>query len=712
VSTDGRIYTFSIRTGTLFHEGGSLQPHDVAYSAHRSMLQGRLDGPQWMAYEALFGPELAMSSIKDFALAYLDKDPETTSFEDLTSEELVQVCEAVKASVVADDAAGTVTYHLHARTAWFLEFLTLPFLDGVTDQVWMATNGDWDGNCATWQNWADPPAEESQLYDRMNGTGPFRFVHWTDEEIRLERFDRYWHGPLWAGGPAGPAALDAVVIRYVQDWATRRDLLTSGQADIVAEVPAANRAELDPFIWGSYKGYQDLDPTLVDVAAGTLRMFQDLPRAAQTPIQLNFQINAETNPYIGSGALDGNGIPSDFFSDLHVRKGFNYAMDWQEAINDTCNGECLRARGPIPAGMLGYSETQPVYPYDPALAAQELQLAWGGQLWAQGFTLTLAYNEGNLTRQRFAEILKAGVEALNPKFHITVISMVWDDLLADLRAGKLPVYVGGWMEDYHHPHNWVHPFLHSYGAYSRVQNFPPALAAQFDAKIEACAQLTDQSAAQTCYEELQNLSYLNAMALWGVQPVDRHYVRTEVQDYYVNPALVGPYYYAFSKGAPPSVEPVAPEQSQTLTAALASGATTTVEMPAGAVDEAGQAVLIPDAAVEESRPGGDRLAGLAFHLQMCPAGECVATYDFGQPVLVTLDYTDGDVVGVLEDQLYLYVWKGSAWVDVVADCGWPPSSYERDLAGNRLTVPLCHASAFALVGGTHDAYLPLVVRND
>lgn len=267
------------------------------------------------------------------------------------------------------------------------------------------------------------------------------------------------------------------------------------------------------------------------------------------------------------------------------------------------------------------------------------------------------------------------------------------------------------MEDYHHPNNWVQPFLSSAGAYSRAQNFPAALAAQFDAKIEACAAVTDLPAARTCYEELQDLSYQNAMALWGAQTVGRDYVRAEVRGYYANPALVGPSYYALSKGAPPAVAAASPDEGHSLTTPLASGSTATVEIQAGAVNETGQVVLTPDTAVGETRPGGFRLAGLAFDIEVCPGEECVATYDFSEPVTVTLQYDDADIRGVLEDQLYLYTWDGTAWVDIVSDCGWPPSAYERDLAVNRVTVPLCHASQFALVGGTHNAYLPLVLRH-
>ncbi len=70
-SEDGKEWVFNIRKDVKFHAGGTLEPHDVAYTAQRAFLQGRIDGWQWIVYEAFFGPDLAMAGIKDFAAAYL-----------------------------------------------------------------------------------------------------------------------------------------------------------------------------------------------------------------------------------------------------------------------------------------------------------------------------------------------------------------------------------------------------------------------------------------------------------------------------------------------------------------------------------------------------------------------------------------------------------------------------------------------------------------
>jgi peptide/nickel transport system substrate-binding protein len=688
ISGDGKTYTFSIRQGVAFHAGGTLEPHDVAYSFWRALLQDRDDGPASLLLDPLFG---------------------VYDVESLPGDDAAK-CQTVKDAITYDDGQKTVTFHLPDAFGPFLDVLASS-VGMVVDQEWMAANGDWGGSCTNWRTYHNPPRTGSLLYDRMNGTGPFQFIAWTADEIKLVRFDGYWRRqPAWPGGPAGPAPLEAVVFKYVADWETRRDMLTSGEADTIY-VPGANRSELEPFLWGVYEGFRDPDPSLVHPVTGTLRLYKELPWVSQTPLLFYYSINTDSNPYIGSGALDGNGIPPDFFTDLHVRKAFKFAMDWSAVISDAYTGEAIRSRGPIPAGELGYTDTQPVYPYSPTLSIQEFQQAWGGVAWSQGFSMTLLYSEGNTTRQRMLEILAQNIEALSSKFHVNVVGKPLSEYNTALYAKRLPLAAIGWTEDYHHPHNWVQPYLHSEGVLMRRLGPPPALAALFDAKVEACVALSDLAAAQTCYEELQNMSYENAMAMWGVQPLAREYLRTEVRGYYSNPAISFPSYYALSKGAPPTVETVSPTVDSTLNFAYASGATTTVQMPAGAVSETSAIVFTPDVAVAESHPGGFRLAGLTFDLQVCQGGECLPSYAFDSPVTATLHYQDADVAGVIEEELYLYTWNGSAWVDAVLDCGWPLTAYQRFPEENRLVVPLCHLTHFALVGGMRNAYLPLVVRN-
>jgi peptide/nickel transport system substrate-binding protein len=560
INDAGDVWVFNIREGVKFHAGGTLEPHDVAYTTHRALLQGRIDGPHWMTYEAFFGPELSMASIKDFAAAYVGKE----SFDDLTDDELVQVCEAVKAAVVADDDAGTVTYNLFASTPWFLSLMAQNFLGGILDQEWMVENGGWDGDCTTWQAWADPAAQDTILFDQANGTGPYILDHWTPgEEMVLVAFEDYWRTePMWEGGPSGPASIKRVLSKNITEWGTRLAMFEAGDADYIY-VPPQYRPQLEPY----YKTACYLDESCEDVNPdGYILAYRDLPQPFITPAQLNWSINVEGgNPFAGSGALDGNGIPPDFFSDIHVREAFNYCFDFQAMIDDALAGDGNQAQGPIPAGMMGYREGEDaLYAFDLAKCEEEFKLADvdhdgipasedPDDVWEKGFYFQMGYNTGNDTRLLSSEILKAGIEAVNPKFNIAVVGMPWPVLLNTRRAQKLPIYVGGWIEDFHDPHNWSHAFLHSQGAYGRVINMPPEVAAGYDELIVKGATLTDPAERRAVYEELQLKAQQDGVNIWLYQVLARYHYQPWIKGFYYNPAYPQPPYtwiYALSKEKP------------------------------------------------------------------------------------------------------------------------------------------------------------------
>lgn len=560
VSQDGKVWTFNIRQGVKFHKGGTLEPHDVAYTSHRAMLQGRIDGPHWMTYDAFFGPELAMASVNDFAAAYAGQE----SFDQVTPDDLVKVCEGVKGAVVADDVAGTVTYNLNQPTPWLMALMAQTFMGGMLDMEWMAENGDWDGDCTTWQKWANPAAQDTILFDQANGTGPYMLDHWTPgEEMVLVAFEDYWRTePMWEGGPSGPAQIKRVLIKNIDEWGTRLSMLEAGDADHIY-VPGPYRPQLEPF--HQMECYQDESCEAAN-PNGYILAYRDLPSPAITPAQMNWNINVEGgNPYIGSGQLDGNGIPADFFSDIHVRKAFNYCFDFEAMIKDALAGDGVQAQGPLPAGMLGYREGEkPLYYYDLAKCEEEFKLADTDKdgipagededdVWNKGFYFQVAYNTGNDTRLLASEILKAGIEAVNPSFSIAVVGMPWPVLLNSRRAGKLPIYVGGWQEDYHDPHNWVHAFLHSQGAYGRIVNMPAEKAAEFEELIMKAASLTDPDERRPIYEQIQLKAQEEVVNIWMYQLLDRWHFQPWIKGFYNNPAFGQPPYswiYALSKEKP------------------------------------------------------------------------------------------------------------------------------------------------------------------
>ena len=64
----------------------------------------------------------------------------------------------------------------------------------------------------------------------------------------LVRNPNYWRTePVWEGGPVGPAALERVILKKVDEWGTRFAMLQAGDADFAA-VNRTDIAQVDPMV--------------------------------------------------------------------------------------------------------------------------------------------------------------------------------------------------------------------------------------------------------------------------------------------------------------------------------------------------------------------------------------------------------------------------------------------------------------------------------
>ncbi len=560
ISDDGLTYTFTIREGITFHEGGDLTAEDVAYSFQRGLLQGGYSSPQLLFTEPFLGV-----GVYDISEVVFADDPEAgdkagdpAAVQAADPALLVAACEQVQNAIVAD--GNTVTFTL--ANAWAPLISTMAGGWGsVQDMEWVVENGGWDGDCATWQNFYGIASENDPFTSIANGTGPYMLDRWTPgEEIVLAANPNYWRtedvGPAWEGGPVGEPALSTVTITNVQEWGTRFASLQAGDADNVT-VPPENQSQVDQ-IAGEVCEYnfdtRGFDCAASDMAdsAGALRLYRGLPSTSRTDLMFTWNINVEGgNALVGSGALDGNGIPADFFSDINVRRGFAYCFDWDTYIQDVLNGDAIQNVGLVLPGMIGYNENGDKYTYDPDKCAEELATAWGGQLPETGFRMQYAYNSGNTTRQIIGEILQADLDeasANNPtpgNYVIETIGLPWANFLRTQREGRLPIFTSGWAEDIHDPHNWVQPFL--VGTYAQRAGFPQELVAQFAEKINAAVVEQDPAERQKMYEEISQMDYDNVMGVRLALPLVRRYEQRWVHGWYYNPSYSATYYYAISK---------------------------------------------------------------------------------------------------------------------------------------------------------------------
>ncbi len=537
ITNEGKTYTFKIRQGVKFHEGGDLTPSDVAYSLQRGLLQSDPNGPQWLLIEPIMGFTSGDITEK------IDEGKYAGDREGLIKnakpEDLKATCEAVQKAIVADDAAGTVTLNL--AQSWGPLLATLAQSWGmVLDKEWAVEKGDWDGSCDTWQNFYAVGKENDKLTAVINGTGPYKLAQWTPGQgYSLVANDAYWrtdNDPVWPGGPAGKARIKNVEHKEIQEWGTRFAMFQAGDADIITVDPG-NRPQADEYV-GETCDYKTGECKPTDKPTATGRSWAGLPNPTRTDIFMNFNIATDdkgNNPYIGSGKLDGNGIPADFFSDIHVRKAMATCFDYDTYIAEGLNGDGVRNNGPIILDMLGYNPNGPMYEYNLDTCKSELEQAWGGKLPETGFRFQITYNTGNAARQTIAEILQANLAQVNEKYKIEILSLPWPTLLAEIRAKRTPMFVSGWAEDIHDPHNWVGPF--TTGTYASRQNMPAEMKAKFQEFQNAGVATADPKEREKAYFAMQQYYYDNVPAVTGAQVVGKHYEQCWVKDWIYNPIV-------------------------------------------------------------------------------------------------------------------------------------------------------------------------------
>jgi ABC-type transport system substrate-binding protein len=234
-SDDGKVWTFNIHPGVKFHNGGDLTASDVAYSFQRGILQGGYTSPQWLLAEPFLGVG------NDDITMIVDEGASADDREALMANDpavLKAACETVQAAIVADDAAGTVTFNLAQAWGPFLPTIANAW-GSAMDKEWVMENGGWDGSCDTWQNYYAMTAAEDPFSTVVNGTGPFKLDHWTPgQEIVLTKNADYW---------GEPAKLDRVVIQIVPEFGTAFAALQAGDADSI-DVDPSVRVQVDPMV--------------------------------------------------------------------------------------------------------------------------------------------------------------------------------------------------------------------------------------------------------------------------------------------------------------------------------------------------------------------------------------------------------------------------------------------------------------------------------
>ncbi len=488
ISKDLRTYTFHIRQGVRFHDGSMMTPADVKYSIMRFALVDRDSGGSWIVLTPLTGRD----GTRDASGKLIP-----TVFDEM--DRAIQV------------KGNDVIFTLKEPYSGFLSIMASFSL--VHSKAAVVRAGGWDGTRVTLAKYNNPAApDKMELFQQDAGTGPFRLTSWNRSinQIVLERWDGYWRAP---------AKLRQLVFKVAEDFPARRLMLTTGDADIIEA------------------GYADL-PSLR--GASDVRIVENVPQLFTQSFFMNMKINPEANPDVGSGKLDGSGIPPDFFADIHVRRAIAYAFDYATYWSTAWNGKMVPGNGPVPAGLLGYDVRNPWYRTNRDKAVAEFKEARGGQVWERGFTFTETFNAGNPHRTIGTRILKQNLESLNPKFHVNIRSLPGPSYFPNISAHKGTLYWLGFAVDFADPDDFVAAYMHTGTNYAPQYGYSnPAL----DKLIEQARTETTETKRAVLYRQIQRIAYDDVPVVYlgyGTVPV---VYRTWVHGWYTNPMFALQWYY-------------------------------------------------------------------------------------------------------------------------------------------------------------------------
>lgn len=481
IDKDGTTYiTFPIRKGVKFHNGDILTAEDVEYTFKRAVVVGAQTSSLSMLTPNLIGEN---------------------SFSDLIDKVGFEAAWKVLDQLVTVDG-NNVTFKLPKPFVPFLGIMS----DGgngsaILNKSWSIDQGAWSGTKDTAEKYLNITMEEDSLFDKMMGSGPFKFITWEpSKRIVLEAFDDYWQGA---------PKIKRVVRTIVPDTQTALLMLKNGDADFTA----VSVSDL-----GQVEGAPGID------------VLTNLP--STWLMKINFVMDiSKGSSYIGEGKLGEDGIPNNFFSDIDVRKAFEYSFDWDIFINDVFLGAAQKPYGPVLVGFPTANPDNPQYYFDAKKAEEHFRKAWNGKLWSDGFTMTAVYSSGSAHRQRALEILKMNIEALNPKFHIELASLPWAGFVGAIKESQLPLTLFGILPDVFDPYYPLFEHMHSAGGYAEWGGYIDLAKKEFDPLIDELGTNYDPVRREELSKKLQKLDYEYALSIFHFQAVEHVAMQNYVQGY-------------------------------------------------------------------------------------------------------------------------------------------------------------------------------------
>ncbi|HEU0114517.1 MAG TPA: ABC transporter substrate-binding protein [Thermomicrobiales bacterium] len=447
-NADKSVWTFHLRDGVAFHDGSPCDAEAVRASFERLLTLG-------------VAPVVEFQRFFTKPTQITAPDPKTVVFDLGRPQPLFE-------AVISSQYGGQIVNAKLAKTH--------------------ETDGDWG------HAWA-------QLNAEGMGTGPYRITQFEpDQTLTMARNDAYWRG--WIGDH-----FDQIVIRVVPEPTTQRQLIESGDADIVDNLtPESNLALAD-----------NADLT-VDRSYST---------------QVNYVILTVAGPLKTPAA----------------RQAMNYAFPYDEVVNGVYKGFGKRAVGPVAALTRGFAPDTFTYPTD--LAKAKALFAQAGV--AAGTELSLMMQSDAVAMAAAMQLFQANLAQIGIKLDIQLVDYATftSILFRDVKPTEQPnLMPWGWWPSYNDAWDHLQAQVLCDAAGSLGTNAGYYCNPQVDKLMNQARDAVDPAAYQKAIGEAQQiLSRDDPPAIYYLQPQWVTVLRKDIAGFVFNPIYVGTFdFYRLRRG--------------------------------------------------------------------------------------------------------------------------------------------------------------------
>lgn len=245
------------------------------------------------------------------------------------------------------------------------------------------------------------------------GTGPYKLESYAmGDEVVLTKFDGYWKG--WDG-----KHFDKAIIKKVSETSSRRQLIEKGEADIAVSLPPEDMKALES--------------------------------------ESGVTVRAETS-FINMFALLNTQKPP--LDNPKVREALAYAFPYKDAVDYAIGGFAKQAKGAIPSGLWGHSDS--LFQYNEDLDKAKALLGEAGIKEGQ-LKLLLTYMSGDEGEKKCAELFKGELSKIGVELEIRAMpwESQWEMAKNTNVKDRQDIFMFYWWPDVSTPYSWLKSLFHS-----------------------------------------------------------------------------------------------------------------------------------------------------------------------------------------------------------------------------------------------------------